>query len=50
MNGMTRHQIRRHPVVAFLVFMLFGPYLLAAALLILVAYIIVGLISLAFVK
>lgn len=33
MNSMTSYQVRRHPVLAFLAFMIFGPYLLAAALL-----------------
>lgn len=50
MTSMTRHQINRHPVAFVLLAMVFGPYLLAAALLILVVYVVVGLLSLAFAK
>jgi len=37
-SGMTQYQTRRHPVVTFLTLLVFGPYLLAAALLILAVY------------
>lgn len=39
---------RRHPIVTFLAVMVFGPYLLAAALLFLVLYILGALFLLAF--
>jgi hypothetical protein len=37
-SGMTQYQARRHPVATFLTLMLLGPYVLAAALLILAVY------------
>lgn len=49
MNALS-YQMRRHPIATFLTLMIAGPYLLAAALLILVIYAVVGLLSLAFTK
>jgi hypothetical protein len=37
---MTHYQMRRHPVAAFLTLLILGPYLLAAALIIVVLYLI----------
>jgi hypothetical protein len=45
-SGMTQYQARRHPVVTFLVFLLLGPYILAAALLILAVYAAVAILCL----
>lgn len=46
MNGRVfRYQARRHPVVTFLALLVLGPYLLAAALLVLMAYAAVSAIS-----
>jgi hypothetical protein len=50
MTSMTRHQINRHPVAFFLLLMVFGPYLLAAALLVLVVYAICWILALALTK
>jgi len=50
MTSMTRHQINRHPVAFFLLLMVFGPYLLAAALLTLVIYVIFWVFALACTK
>lgn len=50
MNGMARHQMNRHPIAFVLLLIVFGPYLLAAALVVLVVYVLVGLLSLAFAK
>lgn len=36
MSGTLQYQMRRHPVVTFLAVMIVGPYLLAAALLVLI--------------
>ena len=34
MNSMTSHHARRHPFLAFLAFLIFGPYLIGAALIV----------------
>lgn len=42
----TRYQARRHPVAAFLVLLILGPYILAGALLMLALYAALAVLSL----
>lgn len=46
-DGMTRYQARRHPVATALVLLILGPYLAAAALLILAVWTIIAVLCLA---
>jgi hypothetical protein len=45
-SGMTQYQARRHPVATFLTLLLLGPYILAAALLMLAVYAAVAVLCL----
>ncbi len=44
-SGMTRHQANRHPVATAVIFIVLGPFLLAGAFAVGVAYVLAMLLS-----